>query len=122
MAECTHDCSTCSSNCSSRKEPQDLHAPLCELSRVSHVIGVVSGKGGVGKSLVTSMLAVNTQREGYKVGILDADITGPSIPKAFGLDKPVEGDGTHMIPPSTTTGIDIMSANLLLDDVEKPVI
>ena len=122
MAECTHDCSTCSSNCSSRKEPQDLHAPLCELSRVSHVIDVVSGKGGVGKSLVTSMLAVNTQREGYKVGILDADITGPSIPKAFGLDKPVEGDGTHMIPPSTTTGIDIMSANLLLDDVEKPVI
>ena len=122
MAECTHDCSTCSCNCSSRKEPQDLHAPLCELSRVSHVIGVVSGKGGVGKSLVTSMLAVNTQREGYKVGILDADITGPSIPKAFGLDKPVEGDGTHMIPPSTTTGIDIMSANLLLDDVEKPVI
>ena len=89
MAECTHDCSTCSSNCASRKEAQSLIAPLCELSNVKHVIGVVSGKGGVGKSLVTSMLAVNMQREGYKVGILDADITGPSIPKAFGLKKPV---------------------------------
>ena len=122
MSECTHDCSTCSSNCSSRQEPQSLIAPLCELSNVKHVIGVVSGKGGVGKSLVTSMLAVNMQREGYKVGILDADITGPSIPKAFGLKKPVEGDGHYMIPPSTTTGIDIMSANLLLDDDEKPVI
>jgi Mrp family chromosome partitioning ATPase len=99
-----------------------LIAPLCELSQVKHVIGVVSGKGGVGKSLVTSMLAVNMQREGYKVAILDADITGPSIPKAFGLKKPVEGDGQHMIPPATTTGIEIMSANLLLDDDEKPVI
>ena len=122
MSECTHNCSTCSSNCSSRQEPQSLIAPLCELSQVKHVIGVVSGKGGVGKSLVTSMLAVNMQREGYKVAILDADITGPSIPKAFGLKKPVEGDGQHMIPPATTTGIEIMSANLLLDDDEKPVI
>ena len=122
MSECTHNCSTCSSNCSSRQEPQSLIAPLCELSSVKHVIGVVSGKGGVGKSLVTSMLAVNMQREGYKVAILDADITGPSIPKAFGLKKPVEGDGQHMIPPATTTGIEIMSANLLLDDDEKPVI
>ncbi len=120
--QCTHDCSTCSSNCSSRKEPQDLRIPLCELSQVKHVIAVVSGKGGVGKSLVTSMLAVNMQREGYRVGILDADITGPSIPKAFGLKADVEGDGTYMIPPRTTTGIDIMSANLLLDDDEKPVI
>ena len=122
MSECTHNCSTCASNCSSRQEPQSLIAPLCELSSVKHVIGVVSGKGGVGKSLVTSMLAVNMQREGYKVAILDADITGPSIPKAFGLKKPVEGDGQHMIPPATTTGIEIMSANLLLDDDEKPVI
>ena len=123
MAEgCTHDCSTCSSNCSSRQQPQDLRAPLNEVSNVKHVIGIVSGKGGVGKSIVTSMLAVNMQREGYKVGILDADITGPSIPKAFGMKKPVEGDGQFMIPPSTTTGIDIMSANLLLDDDEKPVI
>ncbi|MBQ2806240.1 MAG: Mrp/NBP35 family ATP-binding protein [Clostridia bacterium] len=120
--ECTHDCASCSSNCSSRQEPQSLREPLNDASSVKHVIGIVSGKGGVGKSLVTSMLAVNMQREGYKVGILDADITGPSIPKAFGLNKPVEGDGIHMIPPTTTTGIDIMSANLLLDDEEKPVI
>ena len=123
MAEqCTHDCSTCSSNCSSRQQPQDLRAPLNELSQVKHVIGIVSGKGGVGKSLVTSMLAVSMQREGYRVGILDADITGPSIPKAFGMKQSVEGDGQYMIPPRTTTGIDIMSANLLLDDDEKPVI
>ncbi len=120
--ECTHDCSTCSSNCSSRKEPQDLRAALCPGSRVSHVIGVVSGKGGVGKSLVTSMLAVNLARTGYHVGILDADITGPSIPKAFGINEPVEGDGEHMIPPVTSAGIDVMSANLLLDSEDQPII
>lgn len=93
-----------------------------ELSSVKHIIGVVSGKGGVGKSLVTSMLAVTMQRLGYKCAILDADITGPSIPKAFGLKKPVEGDDNGMIPPSTTSGIDIMSVNLLLEDESRPVI
>ena len=93
-----------------------------ELSSVKHIIGVVSGKGGVGKSLVTSMLAVTMQRLGYKTAILDADITGPSIPKAFGLKKPVEGDDNGMIPPSTTSGIDIMSVNLLLEDESRPVI
>ena len=122
MAEgCTHDCSTCSSNCSSRK-PESLLAPLNELSSVKHVIGVVSGKGGVGKSLVTSMLAVLMQREGYKTAILDADITGPSIPKAFGVKPGVEGGPEGMFPPSSTTGIDMMSVNLLLDDVTKPVV
>ena len=122
MAEnCTHNCSTCSSNCSSRK-PESLLAPLNALSNVKHVIGVVSGKGGVGKSLVTSMLAVLMQREGYKVGILDADVTGPSIPKAFGLKPGVEGGPEGMIPPSTTTGIDVMSVNLLLEEEEKPVV
>ena len=85
MSECTHDCSTCSSNCGSRQQPQSLLVPANALSDVKHVVGIVSGKGGVGKSLVTSMLAVLLQREGYKVGILDADITGPSIPKAFGM-------------------------------------
>ena len=91
MAEgCTHNCSTCSSNCSSRNA-ESLRVPLNELSSVKHVIGVVSGKGGVGKSLVTSMLAVLMQREGKKVAILDADITGPSIPKAFGMKPGVEG-------------------------------
>lgn len=122
MSECTHNCSTCSSNCSSRKEPQDLHEPLNAQSSVKHVIGVVSGKGGVGKSLVTSMMAVNMQRKGYNVAVLDADITGPSIPKAFGLNKPVEGDETGLIPPKTTTGIDVMSVNLLLEDETRPVV
>ena len=124
MSECTHDCSTCSSNCSSRQEPQSLLIPANELSEVKHVIGVVSGKGGVGKSLVTTMLAVLLQREGYKVGILDADITGPSIPKAFGMKNvEVYGDDNGMIPPSSKTGIDVMSVNLLLGaDETRPVV
>ena len=122
MAEgCTHNCSTCSSNCSSRNA-ESLRVPLNELSSVKHVIGVVSGKGGVGKSLVTSMLAVLMQREGKKVAILDADITGPSIPKAFGMKPGVEGGPEGMFPPTTTTGIDMMSVNLLLEDVNKPVV
>ena len=123
MSECTHDCSTCSSNCASREKPQGLLIPANSLSEVKHIIGVVSGKGGVGKSLVTSMLAVLLQREGFKVGILDADIMGPSIPKAFGMHKvEVFGDDNGMIPPSTTTGIDVMSVNLLLGDETKPVV
>ncbi len=124
MSECTHDCSTCSSNCSSRQQPQSLLIPANALSEVKHVVGIVSGKGGVGKSLVTSMLAVLLQREGYKVGILDADITGPSIPKAFGMHNvEVFGDENGMIPPRTKTGIDMISVNLLLgNDETKPVI
>ena len=123
MSECNHDCSSCSSNCSSRTEPQSLLIPANPLGQVKHVIGVVSGKGGVGKSLVTSMLAVLLQREGFKVGILDADITGPSIPKAFGMkNAEIFGDENGMIPPSTTTGIDVMSVNLLLPDETRPVI
>ena len=122
MAEgCTHNCSTCSSKCDSREKNSLMEQPH-ELSSVKHIIGVVSGKGGVGKSIVTSMLAVTMQRLGYKTAILDADITGPSIPKAFGLKKGVEGDGSGMIPPSTTSGIDIMSINLLLEDESRPVI
>ena len=122
MSECTHDCSNCSSNCSSRDPKSMLIAPNA-LSEVKHVIGVMSGKGGVGKSLVTSMLAVLLQREGYKVGILDADITGPSIPKAFGLhDVEVFGSDDGMIPVASTTGIDMMSVNLLLKDETKPVV
>ncbi len=121
---CTHDCSTCSANCASREKQsrESLFEKPNDLSSVKHIIGVCSGKGGVGKSIVTSMLAVLMQRRGYKVGILDADVTGPSIPKAFGLNKDVEGDSLGMIPPSTTTGIDIMSVNLMLDDVTRPVI
>ena len=121
MSECTHNCSTCSSNCSSREKNSLLEQPH-ELSSIKHIIGVVSGKGGVGKSIVTSMLAVTMQRLGYKCAILDADITGPSIPKAFGLKAAVEGDDNGMIPPTTTSGIDIMSVNLLLEDESHPVI
>ncbi len=119
--ECTHNCSTCSASCSS-KEKNSLTEKPHELSSVKHIIAVVSGKGGVGKSLVTSMLAVNMQRLGYKTAILDADVTGPSIPKAFGLKAGVDGDDTGMIPPTTTSGIDVMSVNLMLEDETKPVV
>ena len=121
-SECTHDCSTCGANCPSKNQPQDLHEAPNVFSSIKHVIGVVSGKGGVGKSMVSSMLAVLLQRQGFRVGIIDADVTGPSIPKAFGLRKSVEGEDGAMIPPATTTGIEIMSANLLLDEEDKPVI
>ncbi|MBE6606159.1 MAG: Mrp/NBP35 family ATP-binding protein [Ruminococcaceae bacterium] len=120
--ECTHDCSSCSANCSSR-QPDSLIEKPHELSNIKKVIGIVSGKGGVGKSAVTSMLAVTTQRLGFKTAILDADITGPSIPKIFALDGEVEGDGNGGIFPLTTkTGIEVMSVNLLLSDKETPVV
>ena len=120
--ECSHDCSHCSSNCASR-EKESLLVPANPLSSVKHIVGVVSGKGGVGKSVVTSMLAVLLRRQGYRVGILDADVTGPSIPKAFGMKNvEVYGDDNGMIPPSTTTGIDLMSVNLLLQDETRPVV
>ena len=119
MAECNHDCSSCSQKCSK----ESLLAPANQASNVKRVIGVVSGKGGVGKSLVTSMLAVTMQRRGYKTAILDADITGPSIPKAFGLKTGcVEGSDLGMFPPKTKTGIEVMSVNLLVDDETKPVV
>ena len=119
MAECTHDCSTCKSKCSK----ESLLAPMNKASNVKRVIGVVSGKGGVGKSLVTSMLAVSMQRRGYQCAILDADITGPSIPKAFGIGVgTVTGNELGMFPPKTKTGIEIMSVNLLMDEETKPVV
>lgn len=119
MAECSHDCSNCSSKCGK----ESLLAPANSASKVKKVIGVVSGKGGVGKSLVTSMLAVAMQRRGYKAAILDADITGPSIPKAFGLGCGIiEGSELGMFPALTKTGIEVMSVNLLLDDAAKPVV
>ena len=119
MAECSHDCSSCSQKCSK----ESLLEPQNKASKVKRVIGVVSGKGGVGKSLVTSMLAVSMQRRGYKTAILDADITGPSIPKSFGLKcGSVEGNDLGMLPPSSKTGIEIMSVNLLMDEETKPVV
>ena len=122
MSECTHDCSTCSQSCGNRTEPESLLAKPHELSHIKKVIGVCSGKGGVGKSLVTSLLAVLAQRQGLKVGILDADITGPSIPKAFGIKEKAMGTDTGILPVKTKTGIDVMSLNLLLDNDTDPVI
>ena len=122
MSECTHDCSTCSQSCSSRTEPQDLHEKLNDLSSVKKVIAVVSGKGGVGKSLVTSAMAVELNRRGHKTAILDADITGPSIPKAFGINTRAKGSELGILPETTKTGIDIMSVNLLLENVTDPVV
>ena len=119
---CNENCSSCSEECSSRKEEMDFLEKPHELSNIKKVIGVVSGKGGVGKSLVTSMLAVTMQRRNYSVGILDADITGPSIPKAFGVVEKAKGNQFGILPSKSKTGIDIMSVNLLLDNDTDPVI
>lgn len=122
MAEgCTHNCSTCSkSDCASKN--QIVKEKLNPRSTVKHVIGVVSGKGGVGKSLVTGMLSVLMQRMGFNTAIIDADITGPSIPKMFGVNEGVEGDENGLIAPKTASGIEMISANLLLQDETQPVI
>ena len=122
MSECTHNCSTCGKNCSSRTAPQDLHIEPHELSKIKKVIGVVSGKGGVGKSLVTSMMAVEAMRRDFKTAILDADVTGPSIPKAFGIHEKATTDGDALYPVETKMGIEVMSVNLLLDDETQPVV
>ena len=119
---CSHDCSTCKSNCASKKEGP-TYEPLNSASNVKHVIGIVSGKGGVGKSAVTSMLAVETSRKGLSTAILDADITGPSIPKAFGLKGGnVTGSELGMFPELTKTGIRVMSLNLLTNEESQPVV
>ncbi len=123
MSECTHDCSTCSANCSSRtQKPESLIEKPNENSIIRNVIAVVSGKGGVGKSLVTSLLAVNTQRRDYRTAILDADLTGPSIPKAFGLKERLEGSEQGILPAVTKTGIQVVSLNLLLENETDPVV
>jgi Mrp family chromosome partitioning ATPase len=122
---CTHDCNTCGENCSSRQTEQtSFQEPLNPASKVKKVIGVVSGKGGVGKSLVTSLMAVSMNAKGHKTAILDADITGPSIPKAFGIGDNGVGVAPNglMIPATTSTGIEVMSANLILDHETDPVI
>ena len=119
--ECTHDCSTCSANCSSRKEGPKFEAPHKD-SHVKHVIGIVSGKGGVGKSIVTSMLTTVMQRRDYKCAILDADVTGPSIPKAFGTKGDILSTGDGLLPLETKTGIKMISVNLLLEEETRPVV
>ncbi|MFG6372709.1 MAG: Mrp/NBP35 family ATP-binding protein [Oscillospiraceae bacterium] len=119
MSDCSHNCSTCGENCSER---QDLTAPLNPGSHIQRVIAVMSGKGGVGKSLVTSTLASAAAKLGKKVGILDADITGPSIPKAFGLHDRAVGDDAGIYPVPTPGGIKVMSLNLLTPDETDPVV
>lgn len=99
MSDCTHNCSSCGENCPSRQEPESLIAPQNKMSNVKKVIGVVSGKGGVGKSSVTSMLAVTMQRRNRQAAILDADITGPSIPQCFGVHERASGSDDGIFPP-----------------------
>ena len=124
MSDCTHDCSTCGESCADREgggSPFQIK-PLRDGCRVGKVYGVVSGKGGVGKSMTSALLACAMARRGYHCGILDADITGPSIPRLFGVKGPATGDGESINPVSSRTGVEIMSINLLLDDPEAPVV
>ncbi len=121
MSECTHNCSTCSQNCGERKAESLLEAPN-KLSNIKKVIGIVSGKGGVGKSLVTGLMAVLSQRAGYKTAVLDADITGPSIPKMFGIKEKAQGSELGIFPVQSKTGIEIMSLNLLVKNETDPVV
>src|SRR5574344_31449 len=121
--KCNHSCSSCGEDCADRKEAKsDFREKPHELSHIKKVIGVVSGKGGVGKSSVTSMLAVAMRRKGYRVAVLDADVTGPSIPKAFGIRGKAAGDELGLRPLKSKTGIEVMSINLLLENDSDPVI
>ena len=122
MSECNHDCEHCGHKCSSAQTPESFLVDQNEFSNVKHVIGVVSGKGGVGKSLVTSLLAANMQKKGYRTAVLDADVTGPSIPKAFGITNKATGSAAGIIPELSKTGIEVMSVNLLLQDETEPVV
>ena len=121
MSDCTHNCDTCHESCSSRSPESFLEKPN-GLSHIKKVIAVVSGKGGVGKSLVTSLLAVTLRRRGFNTAILDADVTGPSIPQTFGIHKRAEGSDAGIFPCETKTGIRIMSVNLLLENETDPVV
>lgn len=119
---CTHDCSSCSENCSSRQEKESLLESLNVNSSIKKVIGVVSGKGGVGKSMVTSMLASIMARRGHRTCILDADITGPSIPKVLGIEGRAKATEEYIIPSLSKGGIEVMSVNLLLNEQTAPVL
>ena len=122
MSECTHNCSSCGESCSERKEAQSFQVPQNSLSQIKKVIGIVSGKGGVGKSLVTSLLASAMQKEGYRAAVLDADVTGPSIPKAFGITEKAKGSDQGIFPVASAGGVEVMSVNLLLPDDTDPVV
>ncbi|MDD3172833.1 MAG: Mrp/NBP35 family ATP-binding protein [Herbinix sp.] len=123
MSDCNSNCGSCSSSCADRKDAKnEFSVQPHELSRIKKVIGIVSGKGGVGKSLVTSLLAVTMNRRGFHSAILDADITGPSIPKAFGIKEKAQGNEMGLYPVKSNSGIDVMSINLLLGDETDPVV
>lgn len=121
MSDCTHDCSSCGSNCSSR-DKSSLIKPLHPSARVKKVIAVASGKGGVGKSTVTALLAVRAQARGYRTAVLDADITGPSLPKMFGVNERARGTDGEIYPVRTESGIQMMSMNNLLEHEDDPVV
>ena len=122
MAECNHDCSSCGESCGERTAPQDLQAAANPHANVKKVIAVMSGKGGVGKSLVTASLAAAVQKSGRQAAVLDADITGPSIPKAFGVHDRAMGDDDGIYPAVTSTGLKLMSLNLLVENESDPVV
>lgn len=122
MSECTHNCSSCGSECGERKAPQSFIEKLGEGSSVKKVIGIVSGKGGVGKSLVTGLMASAFAKKGLHTAVLDADITGPSIPKMFGITERATGTEKGLIPVRSKGGVDVMSINLLLENPSDPVI
>ncbi len=119
---CGHDCNHCSSNCAERKTKNDFLEKPHDLSRIKKVIGIVSGKGGVGKTLVTSLLASEMRRQGFRIGILDGDITGPSIPKSFGISMKAGSNEMGILPVQSKSGIEIMSINLLLENETDPVV
>jgi len=121
MSECTHDCSTCGKDCADRTA-ESFRKNLREGASVKKVIAVVSGKGGVGKSLVTCLMASEMQRRGFSCAVLDADITGPSVPKSFGVHEHCMGTDEYLFPVTTRTGIQLMSMNLLLENETEPVV
>lgn len=120
--ECTHNCETCSSDCNERTNPKDFLEKPHEMSHIKKVVAVVSGKGGVGKSLITSCMAALMNRRQYKTAVLDADITGPSIPKAFGVSEKATGNELGIFPVESKMGTKIMSVNLLLENETDPVV
>lgn len=122
MSDCTHDCSSCGESCAEREQAQDLTAKLHPMAQVGKVYAVVSGKGGVGKSLVTSLMASEMQRRGHQAAVLDADVTGPSIPKAFGITQHAAAAEDFIYPAFTNTGVQVMSINLILENETDPVV
>ena len=122
MSDCSHNCGSCGEDCPSRKSPQSTLESPHEMSRIENVVGIVSGKGGVGKSLVSAALACASRRRGFQTAVLDADVTGPSIPKAFGITENMAGTQFGITPVQTKTGISAASINLLMEDPSQPVV